>query len=290
MPSPHAPAGVLAFGYVAPNVTPRARLDMAQFWIEIGLAARLEIIVTETPSYAALTRELLEEHVDFAWLPPIPFVALERRQGAVPLVSHHRSGSSHFQSVLITHKASAIEKATDVAGTRAGWVDPHSASGYVLPRIELAALGIDPKTAFATERFYRSHEGVVRAVLERRAEFGGTWIGRDRDGAIVRAPWQEMIGAEAIRIVQTFGDIPSDTIAARPGLAVADAEAVRHALIATSKDFPDLVRDIFGVDEFTPWAAEGYDMLRNSTMQASDRGLIEGNEKGDRSSGRLAPR
>jgi phosphonate transport system substrate-binding protein len=283
MSSPHASSGVLAFGYVAPNVTPRARLDMAQFWIEIGVAAHLEIIVTEMPSYAELTKELLQEHVDFAWLPPIPFVALERRKGAVPLVTHKRNGSSHFHGVLITHKSSGIRKPEEVVGKRAGWIDPHSASGYVLPRIELAALGIDPNTAFPHERFYRSHDALIRAVLERRADFGGTWLGRDSSGAIVRAPWQDMVGGEAIRIVQTFGAIPSDTIAARPGLALSDAENVKTALIAASKEIPDLVRDIFGVDEFAPWTAEGYDVLRRSTMQASDRGLIEGNEKGDRS-------
>ena len=290
MLSSHAQAGVLAFGYVAPNVRPRARLDMAQFWIEIGTAAGLEIIVSEMASYAELTREFLRGEVDFAWLPPIPFVALERRKGAVPLVSHHRDGSSHFHSVLIAHRGTTLKKPSDLSGTRAGWVDPHSASGYVLPRIALSELGIDPKTAFATERFYRSHEGVVRAVLERRADFGGTWLGRDGQGAIVRTPWQEMVGGEAVRIIQTFGAIPSDTIAARPGLAALEAEKVRQALIETSKELPHLVRDLFGVDEFRPWTAEGYDVLQRSTMRASDDGLIEGDEKGDRSSGRLAPR
>jgi phosphonate transport system substrate-binding protein len=290
MTNPQRTAGVLTFGYVAPNQTSRARLDMAQFWIEIGAASGLEIMVTEEASYAALTRDFLHSNIDLAWLPPIPFVALERRKGAVPLVSHHRGGSSHFHSVLIAHRASALHKPEDLRGTRAAWVDPHSASGYVLPRIELAALGIDPKTAFATERFYRSHEAVVRMVLERRADFGGTWLGRDMSGTIVRAPWQEMPGASTIRIVQTFGAIPCDTIAARPGLAIADAEKVRHALIDTAKELPDLVRDIFGVDEFRPWTAEGYDVLQSTTMRASDDGLIEGDEKGDRSSGRLAAR
>jgi len=288
MPSPHPPSGVLAFGYVAPSVTTGGRLDMATFWIEVGLASGLEIIVTECPSYEALTKAFAAGEVDFAWLPPIPFLALERRKGAVPLVSHHRDGSSNYFTVLIAHRAAALKKIPALVGKRAAWVDPYSASGYVLPRIELAKRGIDPKTAFPAERFYRSHAAVVRAVLERRADFGGTWIGRDAANVIVRAPWQEMVGGEAIRIVETFGAIPSDTIAARPTLPTAEIDKVRNALIALSTSQPHLVRDLFGIDEFRPWTNEGYDALRESTAQASKDGLLEATESGDRSSGRLA--
>jgi phosphate/phosphite/phosphonate ABC transporter binding protein len=281
-------AGLLGFGYVAPSVATGIRLGMATFWIEVGLASGLEIIVTECASYEALTRAFVSGEIDLAWLPPIPFVALERRKGAVPLVSHHRDGSSHFHSVLIAHRAAALKRPADLVGKRAAWVDQYSASGYVLPRIELSRLGIDPKTAFSTERFYRSHTRAVRAVLERKADFAGTWLGRDAEGVIVRAPWQDMVGGEAVRIIETFGIIPSDTIAARPSLALGEAEKVRQALMATAKAHPDLVRDLFGVDDFRPWAAEGYDVLHESTAQASEAGLLEGDEKGDRSSGRLA--
>lgn len=287
MPATYSQTGVLRFGYVAPNVATNVRLDMATFWIEVGRASGLEIMVSESASYEALTQVFVAGDVDFAWLPPIPLVALERKKGAVPLVSHHRDGSSQFHCVVVAHRAAGMKKPLDLVGKRAAWVDQYSASGYVLPRIELAKLGVDPKTAFPGERFYRSHTSAVRAVLERKADFAGTWIGRDASGVIVRAPWQEMVGGEGIRIIQTFGVIPGDTIAARPALALVEADKVRRALITTSHTHPQLVRDLFGVDEFRPWTAEGYDVLQASTTQASKEGLLEGVEKGERSSGRL---
>ena len=225
--------------------------------------------------------------LDLAWLPPIPLVALERRSAAVPLVSHHRDGNSFFHSVLVAHRATGLRTPASLVGKRAAWVDPYSASGYVLPRIEFAKLGVDPKTSFTTERFYRSHPAACRAVIDRRADFAGTWLGRDASGVIVRAPWQELAGGEAIRIVETFGIIPSDTIAARTTLSVGDAEAIRQALIQTSHAHTYLVRDLFGVDEFRPWTSAGYDVLQHCTAQASEEGLLEGEERGDRSSGRL---
>ncbi len=287
MPVTYSQTGVLTFGYVAPSVATSVRLDMATFWIEVGLVSGLEVMVHESPSYEALTRAFVSGDVDFAWLPPIPLVALERRKQAVPLVSHHRDGRSQFHSVIVAHRAGGMKTPADLVGKRAAWVDQYSASGYVLPRIELAKLGIDPKTAFPTERFHRSHTRAVRAVLERKADFAGTWIGRDAAGTIVRAPWQEMVGGESLRIIQTFGVIPSDTIAARPALALGEADKVRRALITTSRTHPHLVRDLFGVDEFRPWTAEGYDVLQASTTQASKDGLLEGVERGERSSGRL---
>jgi ABC-type phosphate/phosphonate transport system substrate-binding protein len=271
MPSHPSQTGLLSFGYVAPNVTASARLAMATYWIEVGQAAGLELIVIERPSYEALTRSFLE-----------------RRKAAVPLVTHRRDGSSSFQSVLVAHRGAELKRVADLVGKRAAWIDQYSASGYVLPRIELAKRGIDPKTAFTTERFYRSHTAAIRAVLERRADFAGTWLGRDAKGVIVRAPWTDMVGGEAIRIIDAFGIIPSDTIAARAALAPSDADKVCRALIATSKTHPHLVRDLFGVDEFSPWVSEGYDVLQDSTTRASEDGLLEGIEKGDRSSGRLA--
>jgi phosphate/phosphite/phosphonate ABC transporter binding protein len=240
--------------------------------------------VRECESYEDLTRAFIAGDVDFAWLPPIPLVALERRKQAVPLVTHHRDGTSHFHSVIVAHRANGWRKLDDIRGRRAAWVDPYSASGYVLPRIELAKLGIDPKTAFPTERFHRSHERAVRAVLERKADFAGTWIGRDESGVIVRAPWQDMVGGEQVRILQTFGVIPSDTIAARPALPLFEGEKVRQALMTTSRTLPNLVRDLFGVDEFKPWTADGYDVLHRSTTEASKEGLLEGIEHGERSS------
>ncbi len=288
MPAPTKQTGVLSFGYVAPHVTPAMRLAMANFWIEVGQASGLEFMVTETPSYEALTKAFAMSDIDFAWLPPIPLLALQRRKGAVPLVAHHRDGSSQFHSVLVAHRASGLRTPADLVGKRAAWVDQYSASGYVLPRIELAQRGIDPKSAFPSERFYRSHEGAVRAVLERKADFAGTWVGRDGAGVIVRAPWQEMVGGEGARILQTFGVIPSDTIAARAMLALGEAERVRQALMTTSRNLPHLVRDLFGVDEFRAWTADGYDVLQRSTSQASEEGLLEGVERWERSSGSLA--
>jgi phosphonate transport system substrate-binding protein len=282
MPQAIQQTGVLCFGYVAPHVQTEARLSMAEFWIDVGAEASLEIMVTEAKSYEELTRLLVGGDVDFAWLPPIPLVALERRKAAVPLVSHHRDGSSDFHCVVVARTDSAIVALSDLKGRRAAWVDPYSASGYVLPRIELFARGIDPRTAFFAEKFYHSHDVALRAVLQRRADFTATWAGLDASGKVVRAPWFEMDMAEdALRVVGELGTIPGDTIASRPNLPFSAREKIRTALIRLSGDARQhfRIRDLFGVDEFRPWSTLGYEALRRAAMMASESGLLEGTEK-----------
>lgn len=282
MPSLIQQAGVLTFGYVAPHVQTASRLQMAEFWIDVGAAASLEVMVIEARSYEELANRLIAGEADIAWLPPIPLVALERRKAAVPLVSHHRDGSSDFHAVLVARHDSPIKALSDLAGRKAAWVDPFSASGYVLPRIELFARGVDPRTAFFAEKFYRSHDVAVRAVVQRRADFAATWAGLDAAGKVVRAPWFDMDTREdAIRVVATLGAIPGDTIGVRPNLPFAAREKIRTALIRLSGDAQHhfRIRDLFGVDEFRPWSTLGYEELRRAAMMASESGLLEGNEK-----------
>jgi phosphonate transport system substrate-binding protein len=286
MPPPLHPTaqhtGVLTFGYVAPHVQTRARLEMAEFWIDVGAEARLEIMVSEAKSYEELTRSLVGGDVDFAWLPPIPLVALERRKAAVPLVSHHRNGSSNFHCVVVVRRDSPITTLEHLKGRRAAWIDPFSASGYVLPRIELFARGVDPRSDFFGEKFYHSHEVAVRAVLQRRADFVATWAGVDAIGKLIRAPWLEMdLEDDSLRVLATLGTIPGDTIAARPNLPFPAREKIRTALIRLSGDARQhfRIRDLFGVDEFRPWSTVGYEELRRAAMMASESGLLEGSEK-----------
>jgi phosphonate transport system substrate-binding protein len=282
MPSAIRNTGVLCFGYVAPHVQTAARLQMAEFWIDVGAEATLEIMVSEAKSYEELTRSLIAGEVDLAWLPPIPLIALERRKSAVPLVSHHRNGRSTFHSIVAVAKDSPITKVEELKGRRAAWIDPFSASGYVLPRIELFALGIDPRTAFFGEKFYHSHEVAIRAVLQKRADFVATWGGLDAAGKVLRAPWNEMdLEEDALRVVATLGTIPGDTIAARQNLPFPAREKIRTALIRLSGDARQHSRigHLFGVDEFRPWSTVGYEELRKATTKASESGLLEGTEK-----------
>jgi phosphonate transport system substrate-binding protein len=275
---------VLVFGYAAHGASTAMRERVAQFSAVLGVLAKAELAVYEAASYEDLARAVVAGEVDFAWLPPLAFVALERRNAVEPLVSAQRGGDTAFYSAIIVAKGSELETPEDLAGARAAWVDPYSASGYVVPRAGLAAVGIDPRVAFAEERFWHSHEAVVRAVVAGRADFGATYAGVDQNGEITRGAWMDVQGAdEAIRVLVRFGAIPGDVVAARTQLTIPRRDTLTRALLAISRE-PEhrlLLSDAFGIDEFRRWVSAGYDALRRLAEDASKRGLLEGNADDD---------
>jgi phosphate/phosphite/phosphonate ABC transporter binding protein len=275
---------VVVFGYAAHGASTAMRERVAQFSLMLGRLAHVELAVYEAESYEDLARAMVTGEVDIGWLPPLAFIALERKALAVPLVSAQRGGDTAFYSALIVASSSELNAPEDLAGARAAWVDPYSASGYVVPRAGLAAVGIDPRVAFSEERFLHSHEAVVRAVVAGRADFGATYAGVDTAGQITRGAWMDVQGAdEAIRVLVRFGAIPGDVIAARGKLAAPTRDALTRALLAISREpaHRALLGEAFGIDDFRRWVSAGYDALRRLAEDASKRGLLEGDADPD---------
>lgn len=274
----------LVFGAVRRDATAESKKPLERLAAALSEHAEVAIDVFEAPSYEELATTMHKGDVDFAWLPPIPFIALERRGTVLGLVSQHRGGRAEFHGVLLVQASSPIQKIEDLKGTRAAWVDPYSASGYVVPRIELDAVGIDPRTAFRAERFLRSHDAVVRAVMDSRADFGASYAGIDADGAIDRGAWLEIPrGKDTVRVLSILPPpIPGDVIAARVDLPKRTRETLTRGLVAVARDRVHrvFVRDSFGSDDFRRWMPAGYDQLRAQTQLASEKGLLEGREHG----------
>ncbi|MDB4944216.1 MAG: Phosphonate transporter phosphate-binding periplasmic component [Labilithrix sp.] len=275
---------MLVFGYAAHGASTLVRERVAELSRALGELAGAEIAVFEATSYEDLARAIVRGDVDFAWLPPLAFIALERRHAVVPLVSSERGGDTAFYSAIIVRADSGLVETDGLAGARAAWVDPYSASGYVVPRVGLAAVGVDPRVAFSEERFYHSHEAVVRAVVSGRADFGATFAGVNADALITRGSWLDVEGAdEVVRVLVRFGAIPGDVVAATSDLAAERRDALTRGLLALSRtrQHRRLLTDAFGVDEFRRWVSAGYDALRRLAEDASKRGLLEQDEDDD---------
>src|SRR5262249_17775799 len=137
---------------------------------------------------------------------------------------------------------------------------------------------VDPRTAFASQRFYGTHEAVVRAVAEGLADFGATYVRLDRKGAIVHGPWSTMPRyVRAIKTLTKFGEIPSDVIAARPDIDPEIGASLQTALLGLAKDARGriLLHEIFGADELRMPDLTSYDTLRHLTRDAAAEGLLE---------------
>ena len=253
------------------------RQRMTALASRIGELAGVDVAVTPVASYEKLAHYIHIGEIDLAWLSPISLVSLARNRRVVPMVSMHRKRSLHYRAALIVHAASHASSFEELRGKRAAWVDRHSASGYVLPRIELAAHGIRARE-LGTERFYGSHDGVVRAVASGRADFGATFA--HTQNGVTTGAWSKTAGlARSVRVLDTFGEVPPDAIASRYDMDARLRERLArafHQLAKTPRD-RELALDVLGADEFRTPKRATYEALRTSVFRAYKSGVLESN-------------
>ncbi len=253
------------------------RARFVDFTERLGRAVGTEVAIYEASSYEDLSKAIVSGYADLAWLPPIPFMALDLRAAIHPLVAHRRADG--FHSALIVPAGSRFHSLSDLDGARAAWVDRDSASGFLLARIALAEAGVDPRHAFSEQRFFGSHEAVARAITRGVSDFGATYAGVDAEGTLTRAPWLALDEAEAarVRVLARIGDIPSDATVSRASLPEPTRDRIAAALVGMSEKAKHkaLLGRIFGIERFVPWQPSGYEGFRRKVDEARAAGVLD---------------
>lgn len=225
----------------------------------------------DAPTYKALAVDVRAGSVDLAWLPPIAFIRLADEVS--PLGSFVRGGQTSFTAALVVRADARIHDVESLRGLRAGWVDPWSAAGFVLPRVKLALLGVDPRGLFRTEHFFGSHHQALRALVDGACDVVGTYARSDQDGNVTEGAWKE-VDAD-VRVLATFGPAPPDVLALRRG-----AERWRVPFVAALRALAGeasraRLEKVFGSSEFREGLAAGYESLRGAFGLATSRGLFD---------------
>src|SRR5437588_2249315 len=172
---------------VVPSATPGDRRAALQ-----ELCGRLttlldtEVVGMHPESYSELQSQLEKDRVQYAWMPPALIVLGNEKLRLEPLLSSIREDRTEYRSVLFVDATSAFRQTSELVGKKIAWVDPASASGYLVPRLHLAAMGVDPSRLFGEELFVKSHAEVVRAVFSGRAHAGATYAHRPPQGEPIR--------------------------------------------------------------------------------------------------------
>lgn len=267
----------LTFGLVPPPsfVGVESRLHPFLRWV--GARAGVELVRRHVTSYDDLVSALRSGSVDVAWLPPIPFARLEGESVVRSLVCAERGGGDAYVAVLFARADSRIALLGDIRGKRVGWVDPLSTSGYVVPRIRLAARFPAGSEIFSSETFFGSHAAVIRAVLDGAVDVGASYGGFSERGELVRGAFHDF-GARAgdLRVIDAFGAIPPDLLAVHAAVSASVEEALAAAFVAAAQDpaMLDTIRMTFGAMSFVRRPVVGYDLLRTEIEHGADSGVI----------------
>ncbi len=271
---------------IAFGVPPLATDDLARALVD-SLSAHLTqslgmpVVVRPALSYDSLAESLKRGVLHAGWLPPTLYVELDRSVGMRLVVASERPANVGYYAAFITRIDSDVTCVEQVPGHSIAWVSPTSGTGYLYPRLQLASHGIDPTTAFQEEVFFRSHEGVVRALLDRAVDVAATFVHIDpkHSRKVIRAGWRPGppdVDCSAIQWLEPFGPLPADVIATTMSVPAALARRLGQAFL--SADAVDGIREAaqrhFGTGRFMRATPRAYDILR-STMDAAEGKGVE---------------
>ena len=200
---------------------------LEQFCLALADATGLQVIPSGVTSYRRLLEQCARGEVDLVWLPPIPALRATAAGHVKPIALPVRGGESSYHAALFSRRDSRIREVADLERLRAAWVEPQSASGYLIIRAYLKQLGVDLDEAFRENMFVGSHDAVTESVTSGKSDVGATFAHFRDDGGIRRAGW----GDADVQVVVSAGPIPNDLIAARKGASDLLVRLVQSALV-----------------------------------------------------------
>jgi ABC-type phosphate/phosphonate transport system substrate-binding protein len=188
-----------------------------------------------------------------------------------------REDRTEFRSVLFVDAAGPFRKLDDLVGKKIAWVDEASAAGYIVPRLHLAAKGIDPARLFGEELFLRSHHDVVHAVFDGRAHVGASYAYRPGPGEpLRRAAFLEFAADREARVLEWTQAIPSDVIVGHGLIPRAQHRLFAAAItkLAGQEAGRRLLYRAFATERFVPTPRDALRPLWGMVRLARKHGLL----------------
>lgn len=152
-----------------------------------GLSFKIEV----GTSYGASIEAMGANKAQVGFLNTFSVLLAKEKYGVVPALAVLRKYNANaidpdnalsgqmeafYKGQFIASTASGIKTFADLKGKTFCFVDPNSTSGYIVPRIVLAANGVDPDKDFKATQNAGSHNNVAIAVYKGDCDAGVTFI------------------------------------------------------------------------------------------------------------------
>ncbi len=210
----------------------------------------LTFAVQTGTSYAAAIEAMGAGKAQVGFLNTFSILAAQAKYGIIPALINLRKYSTNdldpdkalggqlepfYKGQFIANVNSGIKTFADLKGKTFCFVDPLSTSGYIVPRIVLAANGINPDTDFKATQNAGSHNNVAIAVYKGDCDAGVTYINVLTDAtANLAATYPDI--ATKVTVFADTDRIPNDGVQYVKDLDPKYQAAITEALLAMSKD------------------------------------------------------
>ena len=197
--------------------------------LEVATGYRFESFVAT--SYAGVIEAMGAGRADIGWLNSFSYVIAHQKYGVEVRLVTVRFGLPYYRAEIIAQSASGINSLADLKGKRFAFVDPASTSGYLFPLAGLKKAGYDPAKFFGQTVFAGSHNNVVLAVYQGRAEAGAVF--EDARASVQKTLPDVM---QKLKVIWKSDPIPNDTVSFRKDLPADVKDRVSTALLRFSQD------------------------------------------------------
>lgn len=231
------------------------------------LSERTGLTVTSNvgTDFSSVREAMCAGQAQIGWLNTFNYVLANEQCGVDAALATSRFGATTYAGQIIVRADSGIETLEDLNGKVMCWVDPASTSGYIIPRIMLAANGIDPDTAFSQTIEAGSHNNVVTQVYNGDCDAGATFSDA-RTG--IEEEFPDVL--EVVSVLATTSDIPNDSVS-----FVSDfpeemrAEIVSALLdIAASPEGQEALNTLYNIEGLVESSDSFYDTFRADLSRA----------------------
>jgi phosphonate transport system substrate-binding protein len=231
-------------------------------FLEANTPYKFEVSIPQ--SYIAVVEAFGSKRADIAALTTFGYILANQKYGAEARLTVLRHGASTYQSQFIAKADGPIKTLADFAGKKIAFVDPASASGFLLPKKMLNEKGIKP----AQEIFAMKHDAVVSMIYTGQIEGGATFYSPSHDGEVqdarrlVKTQYPDV--AEKIKIVQLSDMIPNEPIVFRKDLPEEMKTSLTDAFLkfVATPEGKDAFSKIYGVTDLIKATDKDYDGVR----------------------------
>jgi phosphonate transport system substrate-binding protein len=247
----------LSFGIIPLEATKESstRFDPFAKYLERRLGIKIKSYYGA--DYAAIIVGLESGSVDMAYLGPLSYVIASRRAGAQAFARENtiKTGLG-YSSLIVSRADSKIRTLGQAKGKTFAFVDPNSASGYLLPMVHfLKDLNIKPETYFKHVTYSGSHEASIEAVIEGEVSVAAT---NDREIEIAIRDG-EIKSIKDLNILWKSAPIPTAPLAYRKDLP----ESLKAALKQAVLEFKDKTAlEKLGIKNFAAATDSEYNPIR----------------------------
>jgi len=201
-------------------------------------------------SYAAAIEAMGAGKAQVGFLNTFSILAAQAKYGIIPALINLRKYATNnldpdkalnqqlepfYRGEFIAGASTGIKSFADLKGKTFCFVDPLSTSGYIVPRIILAANGINPDTDFKATQNAGSHNNVAIAVYKGDCDAGASYIDILTDSSANLAATYPDI-ATKVNIFADTDRIPNDGVQYIKTLDPKLQAITTEALLAMSND------------------------------------------------------